>query len=57
MYQNDIIFLSETHANIKIMKPIKGYTLFGNPDVPIPVTHGGIAVYVKNHLEQYVNNI
>ena len=57
MNQNDIIFLSETHANTKIMEEIKGYYLFGNPDVPIPVSHGGLAVYVKDDLAQHVNNI
>ena len=57
MNQNDIIFLSETRAITKIMEEIKGYNLFGNPDVPIPVSHGGLAVYVKDDLAQYVNNI
>ena len=57
MNTKDIIFLSESHANVKILEDVPGFKLFGNPNTPIPVTHGGIAVYVTNYLAQYVINL
>ena len=53
----DMVFLSETHANVTILEKINGFTIFGDPDIPTPVYHGGLAVHVKDHLSQYVKNL
>ena len=51
-----MIFLSETHAKVKRMENIR-FTLFDSPDVLIPISHVGLAVYVKNELAHYINNV
>ena len=40
-----------------MLEKINGFTIFGDPDIPTPVYHGGLAVYVKDHLSQYVKNL
>ena len=57
MTSKDIVFLTETHANVKLIKNIDGFTLFGNPNIPTPVTHGGLAVFVKHSLAQHVKSL
>ena len=57
MRDMDIVFLSETHANVNILEKVNGFTIFVDLNIPIPIYHGGLAVYVKDHLAQYVTNI
>ena len=57
MSQKDIVFLSETHANVLSLENIKNFTIFGNPDFPLFQNHGGLAAYVSTKYAQYVNNL
>lgn len=53
----DIVFLSETHNNVKSLECVPGFTAFGDPDFPYFQKHGGIVVYIKNFFAQYITNL
>ena len=53
----DIVFLSETHSNVKSLECVQGFTAFGDPDFPHFQKHGGNAVYIKNFYGQYITNL
>ena len=53
----DIVFLCETHTNVSSLPTIHGFTIFGDPSFPLFIKHGGLAVYIKNNLAQYINEL
>ena len=57
MANKNLVFLSETHANVKLLPKVHGFTVFGDSTHPHLTKHGGISVYVKNDLVPYVNDL
>ena len=57
MKHNDIVFLCETHCNVKSVEEVYGFTAFGDPSFPLFQRHGGLVAYIKNSYSQYVHNL
>ena len=53
----DIVFLNETHNNINSLQSVPDFNLFGDPDFPVFRRHGGLAVYIKNSIAQYITDL
>ena len=47
MNTKDIIFLSESHANVKILEDVPDFKLFGNSNTPIPFFHTSISFCIS----------
>ena len=50
----DILFLLETHCSCSSMPDIKGFKAIGDPKFPLIANHGGIVVYIKRNLYDYI---
>ena len=53
----DFVFIEETHCNGNVLPTIDGFNIIADPAFPILSSHGGIAVYLKTRLFEYVSNI
>ena len=53
----DIVFLSETHCNVKALPKYPGFTALGDPSFPLFQRHGGLAVYIKDTYSQFVKDL
>ena len=57
MQDLDIVFLSETHCNVKGLGDVNGFTKYGDPSFPVVQKHGGLAVYIKDFYAQYMKDL
>ena len=54
MNEKDLVFLSETHANVKSLGAVPNFESFGDPNYPLFQNHGGQAVYISSTYAQYI---
>ena len=57
MEDKDVIFLSETHCNVNSLEHKSGFNVYGDPTFPLFQRHGGLAVFVNECYDPYVNNL
>ena len=57
MVEKDIVFLSETHANVTSLETVPTFQSFGDPSFPHFQKHGGQVVYVNSVYAQYINDL
>ena len=56
MFDYDIIFISETHAQAQILQDIDGFYKLADPSFNA-TKHGGMAAYVKLSLSSHITNL
>ena len=54
MDEKDIIFISETHANVKSLDTVSNFESFGDPTFPLLQNHGGQAVLLSSVYAQHI---
>ena len=57
MKDYDFVFIEETHCNGNVLPIIDGFNIIADPSFPTLSSHGGIALYIKTHLFEYVSSI
>ena len=57
MNEKDLVFLSETHANVKSLDAVPNFELFGDPSFPLFQNHGGQVVLVSSVYAQYITDL
>ena len=57
MEDKDVVFLCETHCNVRSLAQKSGFIAHGDPAFPLFQKHGGLAVFIKDCYDPYVNNV
>ena len=55
--EKDIVFLSETHANVKSLESVPDFESFGDPSFPLFQKHGGQIALVRSVYAQYISDL
>ena len=57
MYNYDVIFISETHCNGKLLPNVQGFQLLYDVNYPLKTSQGGQAAYVSVRFYPFLENI